>query len=51
MHGGFRSWETCDHSKLPTRIKSKINTPHGSTIYESFAACGVLLLSELVDSL
>ena len=46
MHGGFRSWETCDYSKLPTRMKSKINMPHGSTIYEPFAACCVLLLSE-----
>ena len=46
MHGGFRSWETCDYNKLPTRMKSKINTSHGSTIYEPFAACCVLLLSK-----
>ena len=46
MDGGFRSWKTCDYSKLPTRMESKINMPHGSTIYEPFAACRVLLLSE-----
>ena len=48
MYGGFHSWETCDYSKLPTTMESKINMPHGSTIYEQ---CCVLLLSESVDFL
>ena len=48
MYGGFHSWETCDYSKLPTTMESKLNMPHGSTIYEQ---CCVLLLSESVDFL